>query len=281
MIRINENILNVGMFPNRERYLNKKEIKHLVNLNKSLIKITFNYENDSDFIHLMFIKAGLDRFYPKMQKILYISYMPYSRMDRENNIYLFTLKYVSTFINNLNFDEIIVEEPHSDVCLALLNNCRAIYFTKDYLDKVIKILNFDKKTDYLFFPDAGAQKRYSDLTGFNTLVGYKERDIETGNIIKYDIMGDTKHYKNKKIIILDDLCSKGGTFMLAAKELKKKGVGDIYLFVGHTEENIFNGSLLTSDLIKRVITSDSMVKMVNKTRKTDNKITIITRGEII
>jgi len=192
MIKINGKELFIGKFPNKEVNIEKEKIKYLVekntvtnNIGQTTTVVTFKYENDSDLIHLMFIKAELDKLYPKISKTLYIAYMPYSRMDRENDVYIFTLKYISNFINSLNFETITVEEPHSDVCLALLNNCKAVYITKDYLIEVTEFIGFDRKKDYLFFPDAGAQKRYSDLKDFNTLVGYKERDMKTGRITKY------------------------------------------------------------------------------------------------
>ena len=278
MIKIDGEVIFIGKFPNGEIHIEKGRIEHLVkknmicdNTKRIHVAVTLKYEDDSDLIHLMFVKAELDKLYPAASKTLYITYMPYSRMDRENDVYIFTLKYISNFINNMGFEAITVEEPHSDVCLALLDNCHAIYVTKDYLDEVTILSGFDRKKDYLFFPDAGAQKRYSDLNGFKTLVGYKERDMKTGRITKYDVIGDLE--KGNKIIILDDLSSKGGTFILAAEELKKKGAGDIYLFVGHAEQTIFDGSVLNTDLIKKVITSDSM------NRETDDKILTITRGQ--
>jgi ribose-phosphate pyrophosphokinase len=213
MIKINGEVISIGKFPNGEIHIEKERIIYLVRKNMVVdytkrihIAVTFKYEDDSDLIHLMFIKAELDRLYPAASKILYIAYMPYSRMDRENDVYIFTLKYISNFINSLKFEAITVEEPHSDVCLALLDNCNAIYVTKDYLDEVTVLSGFDRKKDYLFFPDAGAQKRYSDLKDFKTLVGYKERDMGTGRITKYEVIGNIE--EGSKIIILDDLSSK-------------------------------------------------------------------------
>ena len=261
MIKINEKEIDIGQFPNKEVNIKRCEIRWAMRPHCDLKKparVEFRYENDSDLLHLMFVKAEMDKIYPAIPKTLYIRYMPYSRMDRENDVYTFTLKCVTEFINSLNFDTVVVEEPHSDVCLALLDNCTAVYPTIIRLHKVIrsKKIGFDRKKDYLFFPDAGAQKRYAKLESFKTLVGYKERDMETGRITKYNVFGNIT--KGSKVMILDDLCSKGGTFMLAAQELKDLGAGDIYLFVGHVERTIFNGSILNTDLIKLVITSDSM-----------------------
>ena len=58
--------------------------------------------------------------------------------------------------------------------------------------------------------------------------------------------------------IIDDICSRGGTFYHSAKKLKEHGANDIYLYVSHCENTILEGDLLKGDLIKRVYTTDSI-----------------------
>lgn len=64
--------------------------------------------------------------------------------------------------------------------------------------------------------------------------------------------------KDKNILIVDDICSKGGTFYHSAQALKDAGAADIYLFITHCEDSIFKGSLLESGLIKHIYTTDSL-----------------------
>ena len=196
---------------------------------------------------------------------LHIEYMPYSRMDRDNDSYVFSLKYITDFINSLNFRAVTIFDSHSDVSLALLNNGYGIDRVKRNLRAYLTSIGFNKDNDFLFFPDAGAQKRYSDLVGFKTLVGFKERDFKTGRIKTYDVVGDTfTNAETPKVVMLDDLCSKGGTFMLAAESLNKLDLHEIYLMVGHCEQTIFDGQILRDDTIKEVMTSRSMVRDVHK-----------------
>ena len=75
--------------------------------------------------------------------------------------------------------------------------------------------------------------------------------------------------KGKNILIIDDICSKGGTFYYAAKELKEAGAANIYLYVTHCENTIHEGELLNSDLIKHIYTTDSILT------KEHEKITVV------
>ncbi|MEC3435227.1 ribose-phosphate pyrophosphokinase, partial [Bacillus cereus] len=218
--------------------------------------IMFKYESDDDFFKLMILKRFLDESSSK-GTILDITYMPYSRMDRRMGSDVFTLKYVCDFINSLNFSQIYVHESHSDVAVALLNNCIPVEDGPHLFGLVSEEIKFDKEKDYVLFPDAGAQKRYSNLGITNELVGLKKRNVETGKIESIKIIGDIK--PGHKVVILDDLSSFGGTFMMSAEALKELGAGDIFLAVTHCEDNIFKGKIPESELITKVYTSDSII----------------------
>ena len=45
------------------------------------------------------------------------------------------------------------------------------------------------------------------------------------------------------VLIVDDLCSRGGTFIEASKKLKAQGAEKISLLVAHCENNVFTGEL--------------------------------------
>jgi ribose-phosphate pyrophosphokinase len=78
-----------------------------------------------------------------------------------------------------------------------------------------------------------------------------------------------KGIAGKDVIIIDDICSRGGTFYHSAKALKEAGAANIYLYVTHCENTIHEGELLNSDLIKHIYTTDSILT------KKHEKITII------
>jgi ribose-phosphate pyrophosphokinase len=251
MILLNGEIAKFEKFPNGEvKFITKGLKSYPIN------QVTLKYEDDSDLIKLMFVSQFLGQNYNE----LHIDYMPYSRMDRVEDGSFFTLKYVCDFINILGFDEVYVLEPHSDVTPALLNNCHIVSVTTKLLWKVINHTRFNQDTDYLFYPDAGAQKRYAKLSNIKQLVGLKHRDFASGKITSMKVIGDHQ-WPIDKVIIVDDISSYGGTFVMAAKELKEiHKVRKVYLLVTHCENSIFNGSVLNSGLIDGVFTTDSLLK---------------------
>lgn len=256
MIKLNHELIEFKKFPNGETHLNGQQLLDSWNLLGDNNKVEFKYESDADLIQLMLVKRFLDETTNK-ETVLYISYMPYSRMDRRVGTDVFTLKYVCDFINSLKFDSVYVVESHSDVTLALLDNCYALETGRNLFELVSEKIGFDKEKDYIFYPDAGAQKRYSKLGIPNELVGFKKRNTETGKIDSLQVVGNIE--PGRKVVILDDLSSYGGTFIASAEKLKELGAGDIFLAVTHCEDSIFKGKIPGSDLITKVFTTDSII----------------------
>jgi ribose-phosphate pyrophosphokinase len=116
----------------------------------------------------------------------------------------------------------------------------------------------------IFYPDEGAMKRYSDRIPYPYAFGIKKRDWETGKIQGLDIQ-NKELVVGKDILIIDDICSKGGTFYHSAKGLKEAGAANVYLYVTHLEESVFSGDLWKAmrnenPLIKTIYTANPMFK---------------------
>lgn len=257
MIWLNKKELHFSQFPNGESNVYAEDFKHLV---KSSNTIHFKYESDQDLIHLMFVKKHLDTFVVDYTNLI-IFYMPYSRMDRSEKGSVFTLKYVAEFINELGFCKVTTIEPHSDVTPAVFKNARSYMINEDLLPKVMDEVGFDKDDDYLVYPDAGAQKRYAKMFDGHTLVAHKDRDFATGRIKSLELMGDKDaNLTGRTAIIVDDLSSYGGTFLLTAAQLKARGFSKVYLLVAHAETSIFKGNLFDADSpIDKIFTTDSII----------------------
>lgn len=271
MIKLNGREIVFNKFPNGEVSLTKAVIVNAINavsVGTTINNIDIFFQDDKDLIHLMMLKDAITthaavNMYNHMFNTLRIKYMPYSRMDRDNSDYFFTLKTVASFINSLKFDRVIVYDAHSDVTAALLNNCTTRDNVVTHLFNCLSHVGFNRDTDYIMFPDAGAQKRYSKLIEdkMNILVGFKDRDFKTGVIKKLHISGIPEGSLNSnKVVIVDDLCSAGGTFHQCALKLKTHKAGDIHMVVGHCEDKVFDGPLFNSDLIGNIYTTDSMIR---------------------
>lgn len=262
MIKINDKVFTYDKFPNGEKKITL-DFYNCIEC-KNNIFVEWHYENDGELIDLMFLKKHFDKYNKRnVSIILDIKYMPYSRMDRVKSAdEIFTLKYVCEFINDLNFNTVYTNETHSNVTDALLNASKTSTI-EEYLGLVLNDLNFNKNIDYVMFPDEGACKRYSDNIKLeNTLVGYKQRDWETGNIKSLSLLGKNEYNDQKvKVLIIDDLCSYGGTFKYSAEEIKKIiPNSEIYLFIAHCENSIHQGELLKDNgLIDKIYTTDSLL----------------------
>jgi ribose-phosphate pyrophosphokinase len=252
MLLLDNKKIKFGYFPNGERYLNYNTLAF-----SSHSTVTLKYESDQDLFDLFVLKRYLDEAFggKPAQFALDILYMPYSRMDRANMFYAFSLKYVCDFINGLNFGRVRVLDAHSDVTLALLNNVVEASMTSHLFGVMHQ--EFPSEDLVVMYPDAGAQKRYGKLFGYPTVVGHKERDFGTGAITKFSLSG--ADVQDKMVAIVDDLCSKGGTFIGAAQALRDKGAKRVMLIVTHCEETIFAGDIFYTDLIDRVYTTNSII----------------------
>lgn len=255
MIHLNGEKVEIKKFPNGESLIHSNTLQ----LRSGDNEIKVNFENDEDITHLIFLKAHLDELGLKSHLIL--PYMPYSRMDRTEGMTVFTLKHLCRLINSLHFESVTIYEPHSEVSAALLDRVKAVDMTKLLTEKLLEELHDSKEAIYLVYPDAGAAKRYGKLIGYEKiLTANKERDFKTGDIKKLQINGSIAGHSFRAVIV-DDLCSKGGTFVLTASKLKEMGATDIYLVVTHCENTIFQGDLLKGDLIKEIYTTNSILNM--------------------
>lgn len=253
MLYLNNEKIEIKKFPNGECLINSENFKFKSCANE----IRVNFENDEDTTHLIFLKGHLDELKVKCNLIL--PYMPYSRMDRTEGMTVFTLKHLCRLINNLNFESVTIYEPHSDVSTALLDRVRVVDMSETLAKELLEELKDEKEDVYLVYPDAGAAKRYGKQIGYEKiLTASKDRDFKTGYIKSLQINGNIES-KSFKAIIVDDLCSKGGTFMLTASKLRDMGATEIYLVVTHCENTIFQGELLSSDLITKIYTTNSIL----------------------
>ncbi|UUV45978.1 phosphoribosylpyrophosphate synthetase [Bacillus phage vB_BanS-Thrax1] len=270
MIKLNDSLVEFEEFPNGETLLVKESIQHSLKDGKEN-HIHFKYESDKDLIRLMILKKHIDNWTGMFDiKIaLHIYYMPYSRMDRSEDMSAFTLKHVAEFINSLNFNHVFVYEPHSDVTPAVLNRAESVFINFDLIEKVKQEVGFNIEEDYIMFPDAGASKRYGKMNAKNVAIGHKQRNFQTGQIEGFDVVFNShEDTRGKKVIIVDDMTSYGGTFIHSEIALRKlHGFKEVYLLVAHAENSVLHGNPKTGinlfDHIDKVFTTDSILTEQN------------------
>ena len=254
MIRVEDIEIYPDRFPDRTLLLKiSNEIIYECEGTDDIV-IDWFYENDAELFTLICVKRYIDEHFYEVDIHLHMPYIPHARMDRvKNDEDVFTLKYFCEVINSLNFTTVWVRDAHSNVSLALLNNVKEEPVSNYIVEAIMK-----SDAEVLFFPDEGAMKRYSGGFQMPYAFGMKKRDWETGKILGLDII-NADAVKGKNILIVDDICSRGGTFYHAAKALKAAGAKSVSLYVTHCEETIILGELAASDgLVDHVYTTKSI-----------------------
>ena len=259
MIKINDKEVNINYFPDGTLLL-KDSIHPYEN-----VTIRWYYDNNEELIALYYLVRHLQ------ENMVYdisleMPYIPNARQDRVKNAEdILTLKYFAEIINALNFRSVTVLDPHSSVAESLIDNIFVENPKRYILEAINRITNyeqeeFDNAALSVFYPDEGAMKRYSGLFHMPYTFGIKRRNWETGNIDGLEVVGDMQHIVDSNVVIIDDICSRGGTFFHSAKKLKELGAKNIYLYVTHCEKSIFSGQVFSSGLITKIFTTDTIFR---------------------
>lgn len=236
---------------------------------RDINSLRWNYESDEELFALYAIARTLHEGKPDAKVTLTMPYVPNARMDRVmvGSNMLFTLKYFCEIINLCDFYWVSILDPHSPVTEAMIDRVVVNYpitAVQRVVGRMVDKYHCNKDDILIVFPDAGAAKRYTDL-GFDTpyITAEKHRDLSTGKIQSIKL-SDPDVIAGKSILIVDDICCKGGTFMNIAEQCLRRedpatNAQNISLYVSHCENTIFDGDILTSGLFLKVFTTNSIL----------------------
>lgn len=204
---------------------------------------------------------------------LFVPYLPYARADRRFTPGdCFGLKVFSQMIANMGFYRVLTLDAHSDVAL----DCGFVNLSpKEYIIQTINDVGTQYSWVNVLFPDAGAAKRYSineldatsNVGGSNVKSLYcsKVRNVETGKFESFSVPANDEFVPNCPILIVDDLCDGGGTFIGIVEKLvqQKMKFNGLYLYVTH---GIFSKGLNTllysgSGFFDRIYTTNSYYEL--------------------
>ena len=135
-------------------------------LGNNEVIITTRIKSSEDLMILLLATDALKRLGFTYIK-LFIPYLPFARQDRVMvGGEPLSIKVLTNIINSQEYTTVAVYDAHSEVSLALLNNCNPVSnhnFIKEVLDK--------KEDYYIVSPDAGAYKKIFKAAQF---VGYTD-----------------------------------------------------------------------------------------------------------
>lgn len=247
MISLNKIKIVPTKFPDGTIQVWKLDEKNTI-LSRDTNTIEWEYENDGEIIILAQLKLLLDA--SGISSSLLIPYLPYGRQDKFiSNISTFGLYAFALLINSLKFDSVTCFDVHSDVAEKLIDG---FIWEKPDINHIINQHNID----YVVYPDKGALCKYLKFMNYPFKYADKIRNQLTGEIIKIDFRGVVNM---KNLLIVDDICDGGATFILLARELIEREANEVNLYVSH---GIFSkGTQILRDAgIKHIWTRKGLVQ---------------------
>lgn len=196
--------------------------------------------NSSDEIMRLFLAIdAIRRVNAEVTIELHIPYFPYARQDRVCNAgEALSLEVMAKLINDLACESVIIEDPHSDVTAALIKNVRVLS-QADIISRSRTMMSLvQEKNLVLLAPDKGATSKTEAIAEafknknmpVQAMFAQKIRDVTNGKITETII---PEGLEGKNILVPDDICDGGSTFVELAKKLKACQAGDLYLYVTH------------------------------------------------
>jgi ribose-phosphate pyrophosphokinase len=239
-IKVNNVLITPTIFPDKTSQVWKLPEQLLT---QSEYNIEWVFEQEAELFHLMQLMWLLDQ---SACVTLHMPYMPYGRQDKEvSNDSCFAQVPFMWLINNMGFDDVTTVDGHSKV-----SGVYSIYPA----DAICTALH-DTGATHVCFPDTGAKERYD--INYPCITMDKLRDPYTGEIKGLKIIEQPETQPAKMcILIVDDICDGGRTFIEAAKLLHTTySTAVVSLYVSH---GIFSKGMqvLLDAGIKHIFTKD-------------------------
>ncbi|WP_312043337.1 ribose-phosphate diphosphokinase [Erwinia sp.] len=225
--------LETGRFP--DGAVRARLLPPLLPQAEKLVARATGMRNMDDLMLLAQVMDAARRRYDLQWTTLELPWLPYARQDRHmQEGDSFALKLFAGFLNQLGFNRVQVLDPHSDVADAVINNMVSVpqhLCLQQSASLVAKLQN----GMMLLAPDAGALKKIHAVAQQVKAHEYgilgKHRDLSSGALSGFSLLqGDVA---GKDVLIADDLCDAGGTFIGSAAVLREAGARSVSLYVTH------------------------------------------------
>ncbi len=220
------------------------------NINQEKNVVIYQWKHQSELEKVSYIKSCIDYCAPNSNNTLVLWYIENGRLDKDyyedfhdGKPFLPLNMLTGSMVNKMKFDKVVGVEPHSNEFLKVYNNSVAEYPTMDALVEVRRRMGLKGEVQ-IVFPDHGSYMRYKNVIdkrpdlGNYVIVGKERRNGEVKNV---HLEGGELSDANK-ILIVDDICSKGSTAVETARLLQqmRSRKDGIYLLVAYLEETAFD-----------------------------------------
>lgn len=262
MIKLNGVEVVATMFPDKTSQIWKIDESIL----SKVCTVNWEFENEGEIVHLAQLKDLLDNY--GFEAHLEIDYLPYARQDKEvSNSSTFALRSFAKILNSLKFAMVRVLDPHSEVAVSLIKNCVPWYPITAVESAFMRF-----EGDLVCYPDEGAKVKYANMYRFPAVFAQKVREPLTGEILRVEVTSDEdmltalaepnsirSSVSGRRILIVDDICDGGATFIALTRVLHEMGALAVGLFVSHGIFSKGVGPLFEAG-IERVFTNKGEIK---------------------
>lgn len=184
---------------------------------------------------------------------LALPYLPYARADRR--FVKGDCEGLTAFMGALMgapFISLATLDAHSEASRVWVNfNVSPLPLIKAAIDN---LTGGYKDNLVILLPDEGAHRYDLSGLGYPVLQAGKHRDPATGKLSGFSVPPKEEFGGRKMVLIVDDICDGGGTFIGIADAMANHGV-DLYLYVTH---GIFSKGLdALASRFRKIYTTDS------------------------
>lgn len=160
-----------------------------------------------------------------------IPYYAYARQDRkEKGRVPITAKLVADLLERAGVTRVLTMDLHTDQIQGFFNIPVDHLYARKIFVKALKGLKL--KNAIVVSPDVGSNKmarKFAEDLKLDLAIVDKRR-INGRNVEVNALIGDVK---GKEVILVDDICSTGGTLKTAAKVCKEEGAKSVFAVVTH------------------------------------------------
>lgn len=210
----------------------------------------------NDYLMELFIMADALRRASAKSISAILPYFGYSRQDRKDKARVpITARLVANLIETSGINRVLTMDLHSGQIQGFFDIAVDNLYGRPVLCEAFMKLQLPKLI--VLAPDLGAIKiarAYANQLNGDFAVMDKRR-INSQEVEILSIIGDVK---NKNVLLVDDMCSTGGTMIKAAASCRKAGANKIFAAFTHGlfVKNALN-DLFESD-IEKIFVSDSI-----------------------
>jgi ribose-phosphate pyrophosphokinase len=198
-----------------------------------------------------------------------LPYYGYARQDRkEKSRVPITAKLVADLLEKTGVTRVLTMDLHTEQIQGFFNIPVDNLYARLFFVHTIREMGL--KDIVVVSPDVGSNKmasKFAEQLKVDIAIVDKRR-VDAEKVQANALIGDVS---GKNVVLVDDICSTGGTLKMAAKVCKNAGAKSVLAFISH---GLLIGNALEGSDIDQVYVTNSVPPIVGKTQSNVTTISI-------